>query len=125
MRKIRQNNDHLMIVIPLTEGHPSRFLGKSDELAIFEVDKRNKKVLYESVHQSPPHEPGLLPSLLDSLGIDELLLAGGMGPLAERLLRQHGIGVVMNIPPTTREQIVRDYLSGELTTTVGGCLHDD
>ena len=117
MRKNRQNNDHVIIAIPLTEGHPSRFLGKCDELAIFEVDKRNKKVLYESAHQAPPHEPGLLPSLLNYLGIDELLLTGGMGPLAERLLKQNGIGVVTNIPLETREQIVQGYLKGELTAT--------
>ena len=125
MRKNRQNNDHVINAIPLTEGHPSRLLGRCDRLAIFEVDKRNKKVLYQSVHQAPPHEPGLLPSRLDYLGIDELLLTGEMGPLAERLLRQHGIGVVMNIPPKTCEQIVWDYLNGEVTSTVGGCLDDD
>jgi predicted Fe-Mo cluster-binding NifX family protein len=125
MRKNRQNNDHVIIAIPLTEGHPSRFLGRCDRLAIFEVDKRNKKILYQSVHQAPPHEPGLLPSRLDYLGIDELLLTGEMGPLAERLLRQHGIGVVMNIPPKACEQIVWDYLNGEVTSTVGGGYLDD
>jgi predicted Fe-Mo cluster-binding NifX family protein len=116
MRKTRQSNDHAIIAIPLTKGNTSRFLGKCDELAIFEVDKRNKKVLYESIHQAPPHEPGLLASRLDYLGIDELLLTGEMGPLAERLLRQHGIGVVMNIPLKTCEQIVWDYLNGESTS---------
>ncbi|NQU25175.1 MAG: hypothetical protein HQ567_28135 [Candidatus Nealsonbacteria bacterium] len=86
MRKIRQNNDHSMIAIPLTQGHPSRFLGKC---------------------------------------IDELLLIGEMGPLAERLFKQNGIGVVMNIPLETRGQIVQSYLNGELTSTVGGCPHDE
>lgn len=125
MRKNRQNNDHVIIAIPLTAGHPSRFLGGCDRLAIFEVDKRSKKVLYQSVHQAPPHEPGLLPSRLDNLGIDELLVTGEMSPLAERLLREHGIGVVMSIPPKTREQIVGDYLNGEVTSTVGGGHLDD
>ena len=125
MQKTGQNNDHSIIAIPLTQGQPSCFLGKCDDLVIVEVDKRRKKVLFESVHKAPPHEPGLLPSLLDYLGIDELLLTGEMGTLAERLLRQYGIGVVMNIPPKTRGQIVRDYLNGELTSTVGGCLNDD
>ena len=122
MRKNRQNNDHVMIVIPLTEGRPSRFLGKCDQLAIFEVDKRNKKVLYESVHQAPPHEPGLLPSCLDRLGVD-VLLTGEMGPLAVKLFKQEGIDVVMNIPPKAYMQIVRDYLNGEFA--VEGHLHDE
>ena len=122
MWKNRQNNDHLMIVIPLTEGHPSRFLGKCDELAIFEVHKRNKQVLYESVHRAPPHEPGLLPSRLSELGVD-VLMAGEMGPLAEKLLKQERIRVLMNVPRKAPAQTVRDYLNGELTT--GDCLRDD
>ena len=81
MRKTRQNNDHAIIAIPLTQGQPSRFLGQCGELAIFQIDTQNKKVLYESVHQAPPHEPGLLPSFLAYLGIDELLLTAEMGPL--------------------------------------------
>ena len=37
MRKTRQSNDHAIIVISMTKGHPSRFLGRCDKLAIFEV----------------------------------------------------------------------------------------
>ena len=114
MLTTRQNNDHLMIVVPLSEGHPSRLLGTCDELAIFEVDARSKKVLYESVHKAPPHEPGLLPSRLHQLGVD-VVLAGEMGHLARRLLDQAGISVVTNVPPKTPAQLVREYLGGELT----------
>jgi len=113
MRENRQNNDHLMIAVPLTQGRPSGFLGECDELAIFEVDKRTKKVLYESVHQAPPHVPGLIPSRLHQLGVD-VLLTGEMGPLARRLLMKEGLGIVVKTPPETLAQTVRDYLNGEM-----------
>jgi len=113
MQSRRQNNDHLMIVVPLLKGRLSRLLGACDQLAIFEVDARNKTVLYESVHKAPPHEPGLLPSRLRQLGVD-LVLAGEMGHLARRLLEQAGMGVVMNVPPKTPAQLVREYLGSEL-----------
>ena len=122
MRTTRRRYNRSIIAIPLTQGQPSLWLGRCDELAIFQVDQQKKAILFESVHQAPPHEPRLLPALLEYLGIDELLLAGEMGPLAERLLRQLGIRVVMNIPPREREQIVRDYLSGQVASTAGGML---
>ena len=114
MQAGRQNNDHLILGIPLSQGQASRLLGACDKLAIVEVDAQAKRVLYESVHKAPPHEPGQLPSRLHQLGVD-VLLAGEMGHLARRLLEQAGIGVVMNVPSKTPRQLVRAYLGGELT----------
>ena len=122
MPETRQNNDHLMIAVPLSGGELSCFLGKCDELAIFEVDRRDKKVLYESIHEAPPHEPGLLPSRLNQLGID-VMLTGEMGLLAQRLLKQSGVGVVTNVLPKPLAQIVQDYLNGQLTTGDVLCGH--
>ena len=115
MPETRQNNDHLMIAIPLSGGELSRFLGTCDELAIFEIDTRRKHVLYESVHKAPPHEWGLLPSRLHQLGVD-VILAGEMGRLAQELLKQKGIGIVMNVPPKTPATIISDFLGGKLAT---------
>jgi predicted Fe-Mo cluster-binding NifX family protein len=114
MQKGRQNNDHLIVGIPLSGGQPGRLLGACDRLAIYEVNAQNKRVLHESVHKAPPHEPGLLPARLRQLGVD-VVLAGEMGALARRLLKQAGIRVVMNVPPGTSAQLVREYLSGKLT----------
>jgi len=122
MLETGQTNDHLIIAIPLSGGELSGFLGNCDELAIFQVDKRRKKVLYESIHEAPPHEPGLLPSRLNQLGID-VMLAGELGQLARRLLKQKGISVVTNVPPKPPAQIVWDYLSGKLTAGDALCDH--
>jgi predicted Fe-Mo cluster-binding NifX family protein len=103
-----------MIVVPLSQGRPSRLLGTCDALAIFQVDASSKRVLYESVHKAPPHDPGLLPSRLHQLGVD-VVLAGDMGHLARRLLDEAGISVVVNVPPKMPAQLVREYLGGELT----------
>jgi len=102
---------HLLIAIPLAGGASTPLLGKCDQLAIFQVDRRDKKVLYESVHQAPPHEPGLLPLRLGQLGVD-VVLTGGMGDMARELFEQRGITVVLNVPSKAPTQLVQDYLSG-------------
>lgn len=102
---------HLLIAIPLAGGTSTPLLGKCDQLAIFQVDRRDKKVLYESVHQAPPHEPDLLPLRLDQLGVD-VVLTGEMGNMARELFERRGIAVVLNVPPKAPAQIVRDYLNG-------------
>ena len=115
MSYMHQESRHLIIAIPLAEGNPARMLGKCDKLAIFQVDQQSKKVLYESIHEAPPHEPGELPSRLHQLGID-VVLAGEMGKMARDLFQQKGIDVVMNVPPETPAQLVADFLDGKLAT---------
>ena len=90
-------------------------LGKCDKLAIYQVDQQSKRVLYESIHEAPPHEPGELPVRLRQLGVD-LVLTGEMGSMARELFRQEGIDVVMNVPPAAPVQIVADFLEGKLAT---------
>jgi len=90
-------------------------LGKCDKVAIFQVDAQSKKVLYESVHEAPPHEPGQLALRLDQLGID-VVLTGEMGKMARDFFQQKGIAVIPNVPLKPPAQIVSDFLDGKLTT---------
>ncbi len=119
---VNQQHRHLMIAIPLTKGSPARMLGKCDKVAIFQVDRHGKRVLYESIHEAPPHEPGQLPLRLHQLGID-VVLTGEMGKMARAFFQQEGIAVVLNIPPKTPAQIVSDFLEGKLTTGDLVCDH--
>ncbi len=112
---VDQQHRHLMIAIPLVGGSPARMLGKCDKVAIFQVDPQSKRVLYESVHEAPPHEPGQLPLRLDQLGID-VVLTGEMGKMAQDLFEQKGITVVLNVRSKTPTQIVSDFMDGKLTT---------
>ena len=105
---------HLIIAIPLAGGSPANMLGNCDTVAIFQVDPQSKRVLYESVHEAPPHEPGQLPLRLDQLGID-VVLTNQMGKMAQDLFEQKGIAVVLNVRSNTPAEIVSDFLEGKLS----------
>ena len=111
------DNRHRMIAIPLTRGTPSDLLGECDKLAIFQVDERAGRVLYESIHQVPRLAPGLLPLRLDRLGVD-VVLACTAGEAGRQLLVDYGIALVEDVPSKAPSQLVRDYLNGELPTAV-------
>ena len=117
MNAATRDSRHRLIAIPLTRGAPAHLLGECDQLAIFQVDERDKRVLYESIHQIPPIAPGLLPLRLDRLGV-EVVLACAAGEAARELLEQYGIAVVQDVPAKAPAAIIRDYLDGEIPAAV-------
>jgi len=117
MDTVTPDNRHRMIAIPLTRGVPTRLLGECDKLAIFQVDERRKRVLYESIHQMPSLAPGLLPLRLDRLGVD-VVLARAAGEAARELLGHYGIAVVLDVPSKAPSEIIWDYLNGQLPSAL-------
>ena len=117
MDTVTPNSRHRMIAIPLTRGVPTRLLGECDKLAIFQVDERQKRVLYESIHQVPSLAPGLLPLRLDRLGVD-VVLARAAGEAARELLGHYGIAVVLDVPSKAPSEIIWDYLNGQLPSAL-------
>jgi predicted Fe-Mo cluster-binding NifX family protein len=71
---------------------------------------------------APPHQPGLLPPWLAERGAD-LILAGGMGQRAHALFADHGIQVVVGAASETPEELVADYLTGDLQVGENICDH--
>lgn len=112
----------MKIAIPLAEGRLSAHFGHCDEFAILEADKGGKEVLKGTVHQAPPHQPGLLPRWLHELGAD-VIIAGGMGQRAQQLFAQNGITVVVGAPAETPERLAAAYLNGTLQAGDNICDH--
>jgi predicted Fe-Mo cluster-binding NifX family protein len=112
----------MKIAIPVAEGRLSAHFGHCDEFAILEADKGGKEVLKRTVHQAPPHQPGLLPRWLHELGAN-VIIAGGMGPRAQQLFAQNGITVVVGAPDETPEQLATAYLNGTLRAGENICDH--
>jgi hypothetical protein len=105
---------HLMLAIPLTHGAPAALLRECDQLAIFQVDRQDRKVLYQSVHQAIPAEHDRLPLRLDRLGVDVVLTRSARKMSRERF-EEHGIAVVQNVPSKPPSELVREYLNGEIS----------
>ena len=115
--------DHCMkIAIPVADGRLSAHFGHCDQFAIFESDQQGKEVVSKSMHDAPPHEPGLLPRWLHELGAD-VIIAGGMGQRAQQLFAQNEITVVIGAPTDTPEQLATAYLAGKLQTGENICDH--
>ena len=112
----------MRIAIPVAQGRLSTHFGHSEQFAILETDEQDNDVVKKSIHQAPPHEPGLLPRWLRELGAD-VIIAGGMGQRAQQLFAQHGITVVVGAPADTPEQLASAYLSGTLQAGENICDH--
>lgn len=61
---------------------------------------------------NPGHEPGVIPAMLNELGANTVI-AGGMGPRAEQLLKQHGIVGITGITGSV-EDALKAIAAGEL-----------
>ena len=112
----------MKIAIPVAQGHLSAHFGHSEHFAILEVDGQNENTLKKSMHEAPPHEPGLLPRWLHELGAD-VIIAGGMGQRAQQLFAQNGITVVVGAPADTPGQLASAYLAGTLQAGENICDH--
>ena len=112
----------MKIAIPMTAGCLSAHFGHCEEFAIVEVDDAKKEIIGKTMHPAPPHEPGFLPSWLHSLGAN-MIIAGGMGQRAQLLFAQNDIAVVVGASPVAAEQLVTDYLVGNLQTGQNLCDH--
>ena len=112
----------MKIAIPVADGRLSAHFGHCEAFAILEADQHGKEVGSKSMHEAPPHEPGLLPRWLHELGTD-VIIAGGMGRRAQQLFAQNGITVVVGAPDETPEQLASAYLSGTLQAGENICDH--
>ena len=114
----------MKIVVPVARGRLCSHFGHCERFEVFEVDTASGTVVGVSSFEAPPHEPGLLPTLLAEKGVN-VVIAGGMGSRAQELLRQKGIEARTGVSPEqgVPEELVRSYLSGSLISGVNVCEH--
>ena len=110
----------MKFAIPLAEGKLTAHFGHCREFALIEVE--DNEITKKEMHVPPPHEPGVLPAWLHSLGTD-VIIAGGMGGRAMDLFEQNGINVVIGAPALEPEELVRGYLNNSLATGANVCDH--
>ena len=118
----RKENHRMKIAVPVADGRLSAHFGHCEGFAILETDQQGKEVVSKSMHEAPPHEPGLLPRWLHEQGAD-VIIAGGMGQRAQQLFAENGITVVVGAPSDTPEQLASAYLSGTLQAGENICDH--
>jgi len=110
----------MKFAIPLAEGKLTAHFGHCQEFAIVEVEDneiKNKETIVP-----PPHEPGVLPKWLHDQGTN-VIIAGGMGAMAQNLFAQKEIKVIVGAAVLTPEEVVKQYLDNALTTGDNLCDH--
>lgn len=112
----------MKIAIPLANGLLCMHFGHCEAFAIIETDEAAKKIISTETLTPPPHEPGVLPRWIASLGV-KLVIAGGMGPMAQQLLASQGIQVISGVLPAQPEELVKAWLDGALECGDNVCDH--
>jgi ferredoxin len=104
---------------------------KESELTIIDAPPGTSCPVIESIRycdyivlvtEPPPHEPGLLPRWLGELGAN-MVIAGGMGRRAQELFADNNIAVLVGAQGNSPQQLVTDYLTGNLQTGDNCCDH--
>jgi len=112
----------MKVAVPTAGGVVCGHFGRCEAFAVFEVDTEQRRILHHNTVSAPAHQPGLLPKWLADLGV-EVVIAGGMGPRAVNLLSELGITALVGAGGGAPEQVVQDWLSGDLQLEENLCDH--
>jgi len=108
--------------IPLSNGRLCAHFGHCEQFAFIDVDE-NTGVVIEKVLVTPPaHQPGVLPAWLADEGTN-IVIAGGMGPRAVDLLKQHRIDVIIGAMEDDPENLINAHRQGKLQLGDNVCDH--
>ena len=110
----------MKFAIPLANGKLTAHFGHCREFALIYVE--GNEIIKKETLEPPPHEPGVLPAWLHSLGAS-VIIAGGIGGRALSLFEKNGIKVVTGASAGEPEELVRSYLNNTLTTGDNVCDH--
>jgi ATP-binding protein involved in chromosome partitioning len=108
--------------VPVTGGTMSPHFGHCEQFALFDVEEQKKEITNKELVASPEHQPGLLPRWLAEQGVS-VIIASGMGPRAQDIFQQNGIGVVLGALETDPEKAVLSHIKGVLATGDNICDH--
>ena len=112
----------MRIAIPVVNGALSMHFGHCEKFIIIDVDTDTKEIKKEEAFESPSHEPGLLPRWLAEKNVN-LIIAGGMGQMAQSLFKQNNIQVSVGAVSKAPAELVMDYMNNNLATGENFCDH--
>jgi Mrp family chromosome partitioning ATPase/predicted Fe-Mo cluster-binding NifX family protein len=116
----KRSADSKVLVVPVSGGKLSAHFGHCEQFAFIET--QNGKIMETVMHNPPGHEPGVLPRWLYEQGAD-VIIVGGMGDMAQQLLREKGIEVIIGAPMDSPESLANQYLSDTLVAGANVCDH--
>ena len=93
--------------------------GHCPEYTIYTIE--GNEIRKTEVIPNPGHRPNFLPGYLHQLGVD-VIIAGGMGPKAQKLFEESGIEAILGVAGLTK-RVVDQYVAGALQAGTSMCEH--
>ncbi|NPA49955.1 MAG: dinitrogenase iron-molybdenum cofactor [Thermodesulfobacteria bacterium] len=100
----------MKIAVPLEGDLVAEHFGHAPQFAIYEITGDGVR---KEIHLPPPHEPGVIPRWLSSLGVTHIL-CGQMGMRALMFFEEFGIRAITGVPPAPADEVVGEFLAGRL-----------
>lgn len=96
--------------------------GHASGFAFFVVDTQKKIVVEDKTLTPPAHEPGVIPTWIAAQGT-HVLLTGGLGESARKILVDKGVDVVVGVASDNAEKVAKDFLNDTLNIAGNQCNH--
>lgn len=103
----------MRFAIPTADDMLCPHFGNCQQFAFIDVDEEKKEITKIEMVTPPPHQPGMLPEWIRQSG-SQIIIAGGMGHRALAIFQSRGIEVISGAPVSSPENLVNNYLRGEL-----------
>lgn len=101
------------VALPVAAGRLSADFGHCERFALLDVDPKTMQVLQRRDVVGLSHQPELLPTWLAEEGA-QVLICGAMDEGLQALFVTQGIRVVLEAAPPIPEQLISDYVAGNL-----------
>ncbi|RKX59405.1 MAG: dinitrogenase iron-molybdenum cofactor [Thermodesulfobacteriota bacterium] len=112
----------MRVAIAVENGYVAQHFGRCPGFLI--VDIENGEIIKQEFVDNPgytAHQPGLVPSFLQNLGVD-VIIAGGMGPRAIMMLESAGIKPILGVTGKV-EDVLTQFIAGNLKSGESLCEH--
>ena len=104
------------IAIPMRDGRFCEHFGGAESFALYSIEDGRKSVDERRMMSPPEHGRGVFPMWLRQVGA-EVILAGGMGPMAIDMFQQFGIEVATGAIGKVG-RVIDAYLAGQVQGAV-------
>lgn len=107
----------MKIALAIDNNQISQHFGHCQGFHVVEIE--GNEISSEGFLENPGHRPGFLPQYLSEQGI-KVIIAGGMGQMAQKLFVENGIDVITGARGSIKDTIDM-YLKKELKSTNEVC----
>ena len=110
----------MRIAIPVVNQKLSAHFGHSEKFYFFDIE--DNKIIKIDILNPPPHAIGTIPRWVAEQKATDLI-AGGIGQKAINIFNQNGINVHIGAQIQNPEQLVTDFINGNIQLNANLCDH--